>query len=392
MEVSAAVHRVPPSALRNLYRHTWHHNLKIPLFYGIMMVCGWLAWQSPNVAVRWGAYACIGYLWMSIVTFMHDATHNVLFKKRWKNWAFGLFSTLPIFVTFVAFKEDHLEHHRHNRSPSDPDAFTMGDRTPVDFLLFYSYMALGVVLTVVQFNFIYPFRQFRGRRLRIHLAELFARIALYSSVLAWAAHAEVLEKVLALWLVPAVIFSFLNSMRFVAEHYGTPWDAGPLLGTRTVLSNRVNRFFWNNINYHIGHHLYPGVPWYNLERLHSELLPIYEAEEAIVDSGYLSVFWSAFLSGPETELRNEEQLARRIFEVDDRITGVVQNESDAAAVEELEQASHAFSKTIYEKAGAAGAAEGASPEAAAGGRSADEAAGASGDDDAIDAEFEVKDA
>jgi len=62
-----------------------------------------------------------------------------------------------------------------------------------------------------------------------------------------------------------------------------------------------------------------------------------------------------------------------------------------SAIEELEQASHALSKNLYEATGAqaggpqaaAGAATGA-PEAAAGG----EAAG--GDDDAIDAEFEVK--
>lgn len=59
-----------------------------------------------------------------------------------------------------------------------------------------------------------------------------------------------------------------------------------------------------------------------------------------------------------------------------------------AAVEELEQASHAFSKTMYEKSGAGtetdssgnGAAD--APETAAD--------GGSGDDDAIDAEFEVK--
>ncbi len=54
-----------------------------------------------------------------------------------------------------------------------------------------------------------------------------------------------------------------------------------------------------------------------------------------------------------------------------------------AATEELEQAAQAFSKTLYEKAGAAGgdpaaAAAGAEPQGAA-------------DDDAIDAEFEVKD-
>ncbi len=57
-----------------------------------------------------------------------------------------------------------------------------------------------------------------------------------------------------------------------------------------------------------------------------------------------------------------------------------------SAVEELEQASHAFSKAIYERAGAAAGAhaDSASEEAGGNGHS-------STDDDAIDAEFEVKD-
>ncbi len=53
-----------------------------------------------------------------------------------------------------------------------------------------------------------------------------------------------------------------------------------------------------------------------------------------------------------------------------------------SAVEELEQASHAFSKTIYEKAGAGAQAAEAAPESPTG--------KSGGDDDAIDAEFEVK--
>lgn len=310
MSRSSSTHRVAPSVLRDLHRHTWYHNLKIPLFYGIMAACAWISWHTPHAPLRWAAYASIGYLWMSIVTFMHDATHNVLFEEKWKNWAFGLFSTLPIFVTFVAFKEDHLEHHRHNRGPADPDAFTMGQRRPLDFLLFYAYMLIGVFLTVVQFNFIYPFQQFRDARLWIHLAELLARVILYTAILTWAAQEGVLEKTLGLWLIPAAFFSILNSMRFVTEHYGTPWDAGRLLGTRTVLSNPINRFFWNNINYHTGHHVYPAVPWYNLERLHAELAPSLREEGAIVDSGYLRIFARACLAGPETELRNRVQLAR----------------------------------------------------------------------------------
>ena len=57
-----------------------------------------------------------------------------------------------------------------------------------------------------------------------------------------------------------------------------------------------------------------------------------------------------------------------------------------SAISELEQASHAFSKTLYEGAGA-DPSGGATPEAAP----ADGGAADSGsDDDAIDAEFEVK--
>jgi hypothetical protein len=96
----------------------------------------------------------------------------------------------------------------------------------------------------------------------------------------------------------------LNSIRFIAEHYDTPWEAGQLAGTRTVISNPLNSFFWNNINYHIGHHVYPAVPWYNLPRLHQAMLPAIEQTGARVDSSYLGVFWRACVTGPETIERN----------------------------------------------------------------------------------------
>jgi fatty acid desaturase len=308
MSGHARAHRLSPLILRELYQHTWYYNLKIPLFYGLLIGCGIVAWNTQHPWLAWSAYACMGYLWMSIVTFMHDCTHQVLFEKKWKNWAFGIFSTLPIFVTFIAFKEDHLEHHRYNRTSKDPDAFTMGERSFGDFVLFYAYMLVGVLLTVLQFNFIYSFQKFRGAKLWIHVGELALRVLLYTGLVVWTASLGVLNELLAVGLIPAGFFSLFNSVRFVAEHYATPWNGGQLLGTRTILSNPVNRFFWNNINYHIGHHVYPAVPWYNLQALHTAMLPAIDREGAIVDSGYLRVFMRACLSGPETIERNAVQL------------------------------------------------------------------------------------
>ncbi len=314
MDHTATTDKLSPAVLQGLYRHGGYHNLKIPLFYGLLLGSGYVAWTTSNPWLAGLTYGVMGYLWMSIVTFMHDCAHGVLFKARWKNWAFGMFSTLPLFITFTAFQADHLEHHRYNRSPKDPDAFTMGERTVADFLLFYAYVFLGGVLTIVQFVVLYPLQKLHGKKLAIHCAELLLRVVLYTGLILWTRQWGVLDRFLKLWLIPGYIFSLLNSMRFITEHYDTPWEAGQLLGTRTVLSNQAHRFFWNNINYHIGHHIYPGVPWYNLQKLHGALSLELLRQGAVVERSYIAVFWQACLRGPESRERNAQVRAGRVVQ------------------------------------------------------------------------------
>lgn len=285
--------------------------VKIPLFVSLMLAIGWLAWTTTSSVVLWSAYLALGYLWMSIVTFMHDATHHTLFRRPWLNTAFGIVAMVPIFASFVSFREDHLEHHRHNRSPRDPDAFTMGRRGVMDFVLFYAYMVAGALLSFVHFNLLYPLAGFNARQWAMHLFETALKVVAYWALIDWAIAHDVLAKTLSLWLIPIFIFSLLNSMRFIAEHYATPWNQGQLLGTRTIVSNRVNAFFWNNINWHIGHHIYPRVPWYNLVELHELLRNDIEAQGAVVDQSYIAVFLDALRHGPETE----DRLATRLADV-----------------------------------------------------------------------------
>jgi fatty acid desaturase len=285
--------------------------IKIALFFGSMIFLAWLAWATESSLFKWSAYLALGYLWMSMVTFMHDATHNTLFEKPWKNWVFGIVSMIPLMASFISFKEDHMEHHRYNRSPKDPDAFTMGKRSVLDFVAFYGYIVAGALLSFVHFNFIYPIQRFNARKWAIHLFETLLKIACYWVLLAWAQKHGVLGKTLEVWLVPVYIFAVFNSIRFIAEHYETPWNQGQLVGSRTVTSNQLHSFFWNNINWHIGHHIYPTVPWYNLIKLHDLMKPAIAAEGAIVEKSYTGVFLRALLRGPESEQRLERVLAKR---------------------------------------------------------------------------------
>lgn len=84
---------------------------------------------------------------------------------------------------------------------------------------------------------------------------------------------------------------------------------------------------------------------------------------------------------------DKEPLEKAIAKVREKSSGDDPQELKSA-IDELEAASHAFSKTIYEKTGSAEAGAGGGPDGAA----APESAQSSNDDDAIDAEFEVKDA
>lgn len=284
---------------------------KIPLFIGIMVFLTWIAWTTDSTLGKWAAYIATGYMWMGMVTFMHDATHNTLFKDKWANWAFGIICMVPLMVSFITFKEDHLEHHRFNRSYKDPDAFTMGKRGVLDFVLFYTYVIGGAVLSFIHFNLIYPVQRFNLQQWAIHLFETALKVACYWALIAWAINNDVLGKTLAVWLIPVFFFSLFNSVRFIAEHYETPWNEGQLVGSRTIISNPVHSFFWNNINWHIGHHVYPAIPWYNLIELHKLMEPTIKAKGAIVDKSYTAVFIKALIRGPETEERLEAALRER---------------------------------------------------------------------------------
>ena len=72
------------------------------------------------------------------------------------------------------------------------------------------------------------------------------------------------------WVLPAVTaLQVILRIRGVAEHAGYQPGPDQRLNSRTVV-NPVQTFLFapHNVNYHIEHHQYPGVPFYNLPKLH----------------------------------------------------------------------------------------------------------------------------
>jgi fatty acid desaturase len=83
------------------------------------------------------------------------------------------------------------------------------------------------------------------------------------------------RELLIYWMLPMIgpLMLFVR-VRVAAEHLMP--GAGAAAGRNNV--NHVHGRVWErflfapfSINYHIAHHLFPGVPWYNLRRLHAKL-------------------------------------------------------------------------------------------------------------------------
>jgi fatty acid desaturase len=52
---------------------------------------------------------------------------------------------------------------------------------------------------------------------------------------------------------------------------GLPRTWSIIGSTRTIYVNPIFRFSYLNMNYHIEHHMFPMVPYYNLPKLHEKL-------------------------------------------------------------------------------------------------------------------------
>jgi fatty acid desaturase len=83
-----------------------------------------------------------------------------------------------------------------------------------------------------------------------------------------------------------LVINTLVNIRGMSQHTLLEHESDPILGTRSILTNPLTAFFMCNENYHLEHHLFPGVPWYNLKRLHRTLRPQLEERGAPFISSY----------------------------------------------------------------------------------------------------------
>ncbi|WP_224241116.1 fatty acid desaturase family protein [Hyalangium gracile] len=203
-----------------------------------------------------------------ISLFTHEAVHGALSRHLGWNRALGAVCAWPVLQNFAAYKVLHLRHHADLGGGYDPDHYTNYTRRPwLVFLMNWGRLLLGYPAYITMIP-ILGWRQGNASErgwIAFEVAAVFGLGAL--AVAAPLPRGALLHG----WVIPMIIINTLVNIRGMSQHTLLPEPDHPIRGSRTILTNPVTTFFMCNENYHLEHHLFPRVPWYNLPRLHALL-------------------------------------------------------------------------------------------------------------------------
>lgn len=280
-----------------------------PLAHGSAIAFNWLIIFSTivltinyfNPLTYFVAILIIGARMHALAVLMHDATHFRFLKNRkLADLITNVTTMYPLFLTIENYRDNHLRHHQHLNTDHDPDWVAKFGRkefvfpqTKAEFfktILSYFLLMQGIrdaFWFVKRFNIIGGKKGKTKKKGSPIPQLLFYGILIFSLSFfgGW-------KYFLLFWVVPYFsTFLMFQYIRSVAEHFGELKYDHLLNASRTVKTNALERFFIapHNVGYHIEHHLYPGVPYYHLPKLHELLMksPAFK-DKAHITEGYLN--------------------------------------------------------------------------------------------------------
>ena len=238
---------------------------------GWWLATTWLSWWTLPAAFVYGTLygSASDARW-------HECGHRTAFRTRWAN------DVVYHVASFMDVREPvswRWSHHRHHADTivvgRDPE---IAYQRPVRFWKIVA-DAFGILSTIAEFRKYAA--NVRGR-LTPEEADYVPPREAERAIFWGRVHAAIwalviVVSVLSGSLLPLALIGLPSLYgRWLLVVFGTTQHAGLAedvldhrLNTRTVYMNRVLRFLYLNMNYHLEHHMFPSVPYHNLPRLHS---------------------------------------------------------------------------------------------------------------------------
>ncbi|MBE9248767.1 fatty acid desaturase [Dolichospermum sp. LEGE 00240] len=231
---------------------------------------------------EWPHWLCFGVNTLALHcsgTVIHDACHQSAHRHRIVNAMLGHCSALILAFAFPVFTRVHLQHHGNvNHPKDDPD----------------HYVSTGGPLWLIAVRFLYHEVFFFQRRLwrNYELLEWFISRLIIITIVYISVQYHFLGYILNFWFIPAFLvgitlglfFDYLPHRPFVERNR---WK------NARVYPGKVLNILILGQNYHLIHHLWPSIPWYNYQPAYYLMKPLLDEKGSPQTSGLLQKqdFW-----------------------------------------------------------------------------------------------------
>jgi beta-carotene hydroxylase len=241
------------------------------LFLGVVTLLvlglvGATCWEWP----RWIPFILntLGLFTLGVV--LHDSAHGSAHRTPWVNSCLGHSAAILQGFVFSVFVRVHQEHHAHVNHPTkDPDHF----------------VSTGGPLWLIPVRFEWHEIFFFKHRLWHGWPDLAGwvidrTIQVMLLALCWYLGPYYFYYCLNLWVTPAGVAGLMMGLIFDYFPHRPFKDQRRWFNTRVYPNRWLNWLIFGQ-NYHLAHHLWPTVPWYNYEKAY------WSRQELFIEQGAL---------------------------------------------------------------------------------------------------------
>ena len=257
------------------------------LWFALLAGSGYVAHRTFGTWWMIPAFFVYGTLYGSVSdSRWHECGHRTAFKSNWMNDAVYYLASFMVWREAVSWRWSHVRHHSDTiivgRDPEIANPRPMRLRRPLKECLGLSSnpgetrkIMTNVVgrLTPEELDYIPESEHPKA----ILTARVY--VVLWALTVGAAVATRSAEPLLFV-IGPSFYGKWLMVAYGVTQHAGLAEDTlDHRLNSRTVRMNRLHRYLYWNMNFHIEHHMFPTVPFHALPALHehvkADLPPVY---------------------------------------------------------------------------------------------------------------------
>lgn len=257
-------------------------NITVTMFLAavIMLVVsnlGYWLWEWPH----WCCFTTNVLALHIAGTVIHDACHQSAHRHRIINAILGHGSALMLAFSFPVFTRVHLQHHAHVNDPDNDPDYVVSTAGP---------------LWLINARFFYHEVFFFKRRLwrNYELLEWFIGRLIVVAIFWVSIQYHFLGYVLNFWFIPSAIVGLALGLFFDYFPH-RPHQTRDRWKNARVYPSRILNLLIMGQNYHLIHHLWPSIPWYNYQPAYYATKPLLDAKGSPQTLGILQGkkdFWN----------------------------------------------------------------------------------------------------